>query len=50
VYDVLDEMPIVLLNSDPISPGLCVCVFMIWWGGIGEDDDNEKKWEVLRKI
>ena len=23
---------------------------MIWWGGIGEEDDNEKKREVLRNI
>jgi hypothetical protein len=23
---------------------------MGWWCGIGEEDDNEKKWEVLRNI
>jgi hypothetical protein len=23
---------------------------MIWWCGIEKEDDNEKKWEVLRNI
>jgi len=33
-----------------LSPGGDGCVCMICWYGIGEEDDNEKKWEVLRTI
>jgi len=48
--DVLGEVPIDRLNSDPLLPGWGICVAMIWWCGIGEEDDNEKKWEVLMNI
>ena len=48
--DILDEVPVHQLDLDPLLPGLCVCVAMIWWCGIREEDDHEKKWEVLRNI
>ena len=48
--DLSAEMSFVWLNSDPVTPGWCVCVSMGWWCGIGEDDDRKKKWEVLRNI
>jgi len=48
--DVLDEAPFDRLNSDPLLPGCGVCVCLIWLCGIGEEDDKEKKWEVLRNI
>jgi len=34
----------------PLSPGGGGCVSMMCWGGIGEEDDNERKWEALRTI
>jgi hypothetical protein len=48
--DVAAETAIVRLDSDPVTPGGVVSVCMSWWCGIGEEDDNEKKWEVLRNI
>jgi len=38
------------LDLDPLSPGCGCCVSNICWCAIGEEDDNEKKWEVLRTI
>jgi len=35
---------------DPLSPGGSSCVSMMCWCGIGEEDDNERKWEALRTI
>jgi len=47
---ILDEMPVVLLDYVPLSPCWSVCgamVFCLWkW----RDNDNEMKWEVLRKM
>jgi len=47
---VLGVMPIDPPGSVPFSPCWGVCVAMICWCRIGEEDDNEKKWEVLRNI
>jgi len=44
----VDEVPIECLDSNPLSPYRGVSVAMIRWCGIGEEDDNEKMWEVLR--
>ena len=35
---------------DPLLPGEGGCVSMMCWRGIGEDDDNERKWQALRTI
>jgi len=48
--DTMDEAPIDRLDSDPLFPGWVFCVAMIWWCGRGEEDDHEKKWEVLRNL
>jgi len=48
--DLLDETPVSRLDSDPDSPGWGLFVCIIWWCGIEEEDDNDKKWEVLRDI
>ena len=48
--DVFDEEPANSLDLDAVSPGWGGCVSMICWCGIGEEDDNEKDWEVLRTI
>ena len=48
--DVLDEGPANRLDLDPLGPGWGGCVSMIFWCGIGEEDDKEKNWEVLRII
>ena len=48
--DALDDAPIDRLDSNPLSPAWYVCAAMICWPGIGEKDDNKKKWEVLRNI
>jgi len=45
-----DVVPANRLDLDPLSPGWGGSVSMIWWCGIGEKDDNEKKWEALRTI
>ena len=45
-----DAAPINPLGSDPRSPCCGVFVDMICCCGIGEEDDNEKKWEVLRNM
>ena len=48
--DGLDEAAFDRLDSDPLLPGGGVCLSQIWWCGIGEEDDNEKMWEVLRNM
>ena len=48
--DALDEAPIGWLDSDPLTPCWGVFVAMICWCGRGDEDDNEKKWDVLRNI
>ena len=45
--DVLDEAPIDRLDSEPPLPCRGVCLAMIWWCGIGVEDEHEMKWEVL---
>jgi len=47
IYDVA---PANLPIFDPLSPGGGGCVSMMCWCGIGEEDDNERKWEALRTI
>jgi len=47
---VFDEAPANRLDLDPFGPGGGGCVSMICWCGIEDEDDNEKKWEVLRII
>ena len=46
--DVLVITPDDPPGSVPFSPGGGVCVAINCWCRIGEDDDNEKKWEVVR--
>jgi len=48
--DVFDVVPTNRLDLDLHSSGWGGCVSMICCSGIGEEDDNEKKWEVLRNI
>jgi hypothetical protein len=38
------------VEFDPLSPGGGGCISMMCWGGIGEEDDNERKWQALRTI
>jgi hypothetical protein len=48
-----DELGVTPVNPPGLvrfSPGRGVCVAMICWCRIGEEDDKEKKWEVLRNI
>jgi len=40
---VLDEVPVILLYSNPLVPCCAVCGAMICWCGSEEEDDNEKK-------
>ena len=47
---VLDEAPVVLLDSDLLPPCWDVCGAMTCLCGSKAEDDNEKKWEVLRKM
>jgi hypothetical protein len=47
---VCDEAPANLPVFNTLSPGGGCCVAMICWCGIGEEDDNERKWEALRTI
>jgi hypothetical protein len=48
--DVYDMAPANCLDLDPLSPGWGGYLCMFCWCGIVEEDDNEKKWEVLRTI
>ena len=45
--DIFDVSPANRLDFDPVAAGLVDCVPMICWCGIGEEDDNEKQWEVM---
>jgi hypothetical protein len=45
---VFDVAPPNLPVFDPLSPGAGGCVSIMCWCGIGEEDDNERKWEALR--
>jgi len=47
---VIDVAPANQLVFDPLSPGGGGCVSIMCWCRIGEDDDNERKWEALRTI
>jgi len=33
-----------------LTPGGGRCLSIMCWCGIGEEDDNERKWEALRTI
>jgi len=48
--DEFDIVPGNPFESHLLSPGWGGCVCMICWCGIDEEDDNGKKWEVLRTI
>jgi len=45
---VFDVAPANLPVFVPLSPGGGGCVSTMGWCGIGEEDDNERKWEALR--
>jgi len=47
---VFDEGPANRPVFDPLLAGGGGCVSMMCWCGIGEKDDNERKWEALRTI
>jgi len=47
---VFDVAPVNRLVFDRLSPGGGGRVSMMCWCGIGENDDNERKWEALRTI
>ena len=48
--DILGATPVDPPGSVLFSPGWGVCVAMICLCRIGEEDDNKKKWKVLRNI
>jgi len=48
--DVYDIAPSNRLDLDPLSVGWSCCVSMIKGSGIGEDDNNEKMWVILRTM
>jgi len=50
ISDVFDVSPTNWSDFDPLTASRGGCGSMICWCGIGEEDDNEKKWEVLRTI
>ena len=50
VSDAFDEVPIDQLNSDQLSLCWGICAAMICQCGMGEEDDSEKKWVVLKDI
>ena len=50
ISDVFDEASANRLDMDLLWPAWDGCVLMICWCGIGEEDDNNKKWEALRII
>jgi hypothetical protein len=47
---VFDVAPGKRLVFDPLAPGGGGCVSIKCWCGIGEEDDNKRKWEALRTI
>jgi len=46
----LIKLPIVLCDSEQLVPCCAVCGAMICWCRCERGDDNEKIWEVLRKM
>jgi len=46
----VDQAPVVRLDSDRLTAGCGVCGATPCCCGKGEEDDNEKKWEVSRNI
>jgi len=50
ISDVFDVSPANWLDFDSLAAGWDGYGSMICWCGIGEEDDNEKKWEVLRTL
>jgi len=50
ISDVFNVAPANRLDFDPLAAGWGGCVSIICWCGIGEKDDKEEKWEVLRTI
>ena len=48
--EVFDVVPAKLPIFDALSPGGGDCVCMMWWCGLEDEDDNERKWEALRTI
>jgi len=48
--DLFNVSPANRLDFNPLGAGWGGCVSMIHWGVIEEEDDNQKKWEVLRTI
>jgi len=50
ICDVFDKAPSNQLDLDLLWPGWGCCVSMIWWCGMEEEDDNEKKWEIVKII
>jgi hypothetical protein len=47
---VFDRVPTNRAVFDPLSPGGDGCVSMMCRGGIGKEDDNERKWEAMRTL
>jgi hypothetical protein len=47
---MLDEAPIILLNSDPLVLSCAVCGAIRCCCGSKQEDDSEKMWEVLSNI
>jgi len=50
ISDMFDIVPANQLDLDTHSPGCGHCASIICCCGFGEEDDNEKKWDVLRTI
>jgi len=50
MIDIFDEEPANGLDLDRLLPAWGGCISMICWCGIGVEDDNEKKWDVLTII
>jgi len=48
--EIIHESPTNRHDFDPLAAGCGGCVSLTSWCGIGEEDDNEEKWEVLRTI
>jgi len=48
--DAMDEEPVNRLDSDLLSHCWGISVAFSWWCALEEEDDNEKKWEVLKNI
>ena len=46
----LDVAPTNRPVFDQLSAGGGGCVSIMCWSGMGEEDDNKRKWEALRTI